>query len=105
MSGYSLTALQGELEELRKDRHAFGTAYDVMCQRVLDSSETEQPRSPALQTWSGTRAVVGSLEMAIHSIERTIIEYDALIQRVLSGEVPNLDAPRRLSLVKEDETQ
>lgn len=105
MSGYSLTALEVELEELRKDRFAFGSANDIMRQRILDSSEAEPSRSPELHTWSGTRAVVGSLEMAIHSIERTIVEYDALIQRVKSGEIPNTDAPRsRLTLVKESET-
>ena len=103
---YSLSALEAELAELRKDHRAFGSAYETMRQRMLESNEVQPPRTPELHTWSGSRAVVGSLEMAIHSIERTIIEYDALIQRVRSGEVRNSDLPTRpvLSLVKETDT-
>jgi hypothetical protein len=99
--GYSLSALEAEIAELRKDYQAFGKAYDLMRQRLLESNET--PRTPELHTWSGTRAVVGSLEMAIHAVERTILEYDALIQKVRLGELENTDVPTRpvLSLVKE----
>lgn len=102
-SGYSLSALEVEIGELRKDYLAFGGAYELIRQRVLESNEVQPARQPELHTWSGSRAVAGSLEMAIHSLERTILEYDALIQKVKSGEIPNTDAPRRpaLSLVKE----
>lgn len=100
-SGYSLSALELEIEELRKDFVVFANAYDALRARILESSEVQ--RQPDLHTWSGTRAVVGSLEMSIHAIERTIIEHDTLIQRVRSGELPNTDVPARpaLSLVKE----
>jgi hypothetical protein len=104
-SGFSLSALELELDELRKDLTAFGSAYAALCQRVQESNEVVPPRRPELHTWSGTRSVVGGLEMAIHSIERTIVEYGELINKVRSGEVSNLDAPARpiLSLVKESD--
>lgn len=101
--GYSLSGLELELAELRKDYVAFGAAYEAVRQRILASNEI--PRSPELHTWSGTRAVVGSLEMSIHSIERVILEYATLVQRVRGGELHNTDVPTRpvLSLVKEIE--
>ncbi len=103
--GYSLTALECEIAELRKDYLVFGGAYDSLCRRVLESSETQPLRNPELHTWSGSRAVIGALELATHSLERTILEYDALIQKVKSGEIPNTDVQTRpaLSLVKETE--
>lgn len=100
---YSLSALESEITELRKDYIAFNVAYDTLRARILESSETSPPRRPELHVWSGTRAVMGSLEMSIHAIERTILEYDKLIFRVRNGEVRNTDPPARpiLSLVKE----
>lgn len=104
-AGYSLSALEQELSELRRDYAAFGGAYDMLRKRLLDSSEAQPVRNPELHTWSGTRAVIGSLEMAIHAIERTIVECDELVRRVRSGQLPNTDNPARpvLSLVEEDD--
>lgn len=100
--GHSLSGLELEIAELRKDYVAFCTAYDLLCKRITESSETVPSRTPVLHTWSGTRAVIGSLEMSCHAIERTIIEYADVINKVKSGEIPNTDAPRPvLSLVKE----
>lgn len=89
MEGLSLSWLLREREELRRDRHAFGTALDVMRKRLLESSEA--PRKPLLHEWSGTRAVVGSLEMSLHAIERTIDEVDRYIFAIERGEVLNTD--------------
>src|SRR5580698_9791594 len=98
---YSLSALEKEREELRKDYRAFGNSYEILRARLLESSETVPVRHPELHTWSGTRAVMGSLEMSIHAIERTIIEYGELIRKVSSGEIENTDSvPPRLTLVK-----
>jgi len=99
---YSLSALEAEIAELRKDYTAFFGAYDLLRARLQESNEVQPPRAPELHTWSGSRAVIGSLEMSIHSLERTILEYDALIQRVRNGEIENSDPVRPvLSLVKE----
>lgn len=93
MSGFSLTWLQREREELRRDRHAFGSALDILKRRILESNEAEIPRQPLLHEWSGARASVGSLEMSLHAIERALDEVNNLISSIESGEVQDLDAP------------
>ncbi len=95
----SLRALEREKDELQKDYAAFLDSYEIIKRRVTDSSELEPPRQPLLHTWSGTRAVCGSLEMSLHAIERTILEYDALIQKVHAGEIENSDTPPKLTVL------
>ncbi len=103
--GYSLSALEYEVEELRNDLIAFTQAYDIMRKRVHESSELSTPRYPSLHTWSGTRAIMGAQEMAIHAIERTILEHIDLIEKIRMGELKNLDPARPvLSLVREIDT-
>jgi hypothetical protein len=91
MANYSLSWLKREKDELLKDRTAFASSLDILRKRVLESNETEVPRQPLLHEWSGARAVVGSLEMALHAIERTIEQMDDLIFSIESGQVPNKD--------------
>lgn len=95
MEGFSLSWLRREREELRRDRYAFAASLDVIKRRILDSNETELPRSPLLHEWSGTRAVVGSLEMALHAVERTLDEIDKLILSIEVGDMVDLDAPAK----------
>lgn len=91
--GWSLSFLSRELCELRKDRDAWTKALSVLKARILESNELEIPRRPILHEWSGTRAVIGSLEVTMHQIERTIEEVKELIRRIEDGELPNLDPP------------
>lgn len=93
MSGFSLSWLKREREELRRDRYAFASALDILQRRILESVDAEIPRRPLLHEWSGSRASVGSLEMSLHAIERTLGEVDNLILSIENGEVPDLDAP------------
>lgn len=93
--GLSLSALVTEREELRKDLEAFHKAYDIICARLLESNETPRQRRPLLHEWSGSRASCGSLELAIHAVERTIAETDMLILKIEDGEIPNIDPPER----------
>ena len=95
MSGYSLSWLKREIDELRRDRVALASALDIMKRRILESNELEIQRRPMLHEWSGTRAVVGSLELSLHSVERTIDEMASLILAIESGEVPDLDPPSK----------
>jgi hypothetical protein len=44
-----------------------------------------------LVTWSGTSAVMGSLELAIHAIERVVEDLRSIRQRIDAGVIPNLD--------------
>lgn len=93
MSAYSLSTLKLEREELQKDLHAFKKAYDAICGRMLESNETERPRRPLLHEWSGSRAVVGSLELAIHAIERTLQGTSEIIEGIENGDIENADKP------------
>jgi hypothetical protein len=92
---YSLSWLKREKEELLRDRTAFATALDTIKKRVLESNELEIPRQPLLHEWSGTRAVVGSLEMALNAVERTLDEMDNLIYAIESGAVKDADEGSR----------
>lgn len=92
-SGYSRTTLLREREELRKDLIAFTHAYDTLRARLIESNELKIPRRPLLHEWSGSRAVVGSLEMSIHAIERTLEETLEFLRRIDAGELPDTDPP------------
>ncbi len=94
MEAHSLSWLKLEREELRLDRYAFASALDHLQQRVLESNETNIPRRPLLHEWSGTRAAIGSLEMALHAIERTLSEIDRLIFAISNEEIINLDSTK-----------
>lgn len=93
MQSFSLSWLRREQDELRRDRNAFFESLSVLKRRIEESNETDVPRKPLLHEWSGTRAAVGSLEMALHAVERTLAEVDQLIVGIENGEVPDLDAP------------
>ncbi len=88
---YSRSTLVREKDELRKDLIAFSHAYETLRRRVLDSNELEIPRRPLLHEWSGTRAVIGSLEMAIHAIERTLAGTAEILRQIDRGEIHNTD--------------
>lgn len=93
MSGYSLSWLRLERDELEKDIQAFKEAYSIVCRRMTESNELPRPRRPLLHEWSGSRAVVGSMEMAVHAMERTLSDTVDLIALIENGEVQNTDKP------------
>lgn len=93
MSALSLSWLKREREELRRDRYAFASALDILTKRLTESNELEIPRRPLLHEWSGSRAVVGSLELALHAVERTLNEMDDMIHSIEEGKVVDADVP------------
>lgn len=93
MSSLSLRQLREELTELQLDREAFSKAYDIMKARIRESANTSRSQPPLFK-WSGTRAVVGSLELSIQQIERNISEYSEAVRLVESGHIQNLDQNR-----------
>ncbi len=98
MSGLSLSKLESDSIELQKDLLVFKKAYDTVRLRLLETAEYAPARFQALEKWSGTWACIGSLEMAIRSIEQQIAEVERHIHQVLSGEIPNLDSATKRSL-------
>lgn len=91
MQGYSLSWLLREQEELLRDRHAFALALDILRKRIMESNNTPIQRIPVLHEWSGTRASVGSLEMALHAVERTLDEVGQVILSIENGEAIDID--------------
>ena len=78
-----------ELEEHEQDLQAFAGAYDLVHRRV--QAVKDEGRLMKLVDWSGTAAVMGSLELATHAIERTIVELRGMLVRIDGGAIPNLD--------------
>ena len=78
-----------ELREHELDLKAFKKAYSCVHTRVREVKDESQMMK--LVEWSGTSAVMGSLEMSIHAIERVVGELRDLLLRIDRGVIPNLD--------------
>lgn len=87
--------LRAEVEEKQQDLAAFLSARDIIRARLAEVRDSTSALTP-LPNWSGTDAVLGSLDLAIHAMERTIEELSAFAQ-TLPEESP------RLRLVKDEE--
>lgn len=87
--GLSRSLVILELNEHQLDLVAFQEAYSCVHRRVQEVKDNG--RLMKLVGWSGTSAVMGSMEMAIHSIERVVDELKSILQRIDDGVIPNLD--------------
>lgn len=90
----SLSQVQEELDELRKDRTAFVRSYDIIRAR-LDASLNSARNQPPLHKWSGSRAVAGSLELAIAHLEKNIDEHAYAVRMIKEGSIDNSDTQRQ----------
>lgn len=94
-----------EISEKSKDLRAFYDAREIIRRRVLEVADSNSALTP-LPTWSGTDAVLGSMDLAIHSMERTIEELEDLMS---SAPVPSdresLRAVSYLRIVGEDDVE
>lgn len=86
----SMSLLLEELKELRADKVAFGQSYSIIRKR-LDASIQSSRNYPPLHKWSGSRAVTGSLEMALEQINRNIEEYSEAVRLIREGVIEDLD--------------
>jgi hypothetical protein len=87
--GISRRQVELELEEHEKDLSAFSSAYSLIHQRVVEVKD--EGRLMTLVNWSGTSAVMGSLELATHAMERTIEELRDILKRMDAGAIVNSD--------------
>lgn len=71
--------LKAEIEEKAKDLDVFVRARDLIRGRVQEVADSESPLTP-LPMWSGTDAVLGSLDLSIHAMERTLDELRVMFQ-------------------------
>jgi len=87
--GLSRRQVAEELEEHQQDLRAFNNAYQAVHARVQEVKD--EGRMMKLVNWSGTAAVMGSLEIAIHMIEGVISDLKSILQRIDDGVIENLD--------------
>lgn len=78
-----------ELREHQADLKAFQDAYGCIHRRV--QSVKDESQIMKLVNWSGTSAVMGSLEMSIHALERVVEELKDILFRIDEGVIPNTD--------------
>jgi hypothetical protein len=78
-----------ELREHQADLKAFQDAYGCIHRRVQEVKDDGQLMK--LVNWSGTSAVMGSLELSIHSIERVVEELKQLLFSIDSGLIADED--------------
>lgn len=88
-SGISRSFVELELSEHTKDLVAFKGAYSQIRARVVEVQD--EGRLMKLVNWSGTSAVMGSLELTIHAIERTVEELRDLLKRLDAGAIFDSD--------------
>lgn len=73
MIPFSREELEAELAEKTRDLEVFVEARDKIRMRVIELRDSKSRLTP-LPQWSGTDAVLGSLDLSIHAMERTIAE-------------------------------
>lgn len=72
--------IQAEIDEKSKDLAAFLQAREIVRMRVLEVKDSPSVFTP-LPTWSGTDAVLGSLDLSIHAMERTLRELHGYLKK------------------------
>jgi hypothetical protein len=82
----SIIELQAEIDEKSRDCQAFLAARNIIRSRLLEVKDSQSKLTP-LPYWSGTDAVLGSLDLAIHSMERTIQELKDLRDKLGSDRI------------------
>ena len=87
--GLSRRLVVVELQEHQADLKAFQDAYNCIHKRVQEVKDGGQILK--LVDWSGTAAVMGSLEMATHAIEHVVQELKQLLSRIDNGWLHNTD--------------
>jgi hypothetical protein len=80
--------IRAEIREKTTDLQVFVEARKLIRERVMEVSDSNSRLTP-LPYWSGTDAVLGSLDLCIHSMERTIEELRGILSR-LDEETPFL---------------
>jgi hypothetical protein len=81
---FNIPELRAELDEKSRDLDAFVRARDIVRHRVVEVRDSKSKLTP-LPDWSGTDAVLGSLDLAIHAMERTIEELKVLLQKAVES--------------------
>lgn len=87
--GLSRRLINEELADTKLDLKAFSAAYSCVHNRI--QGVKDEGRMLQIVNWSGTAAVMGTLELSIHALERTMEEMKVILRRIDNGVIPNLD--------------
>ena len=71
--------LEQEIAEKSADLEVFVRAREMIRARVLEVRDSKSPLTP-LPRWSGTEAVLGSLDLSINAMEGTLRELRVLLE-------------------------
>lgn len=87
MEGIDRDLLERQIAETSADLKAFMTARDIIRVRRQEVTDEPWPEAllPRLTEWTGTEGVLGSMDLAIHAMERTIEELKQLLQATKAG--------------------
>lgn len=78
----NIAEVRAEIEEKSLDLKAFVAAHEIIHRRVIEVKDSQTKLTP-LPYWSGTDAVLGSLDLAIHAIERTLEELNGVLRMAI----------------------
>lgn len=81
----SLKEIEEEIVEKRRDLAAFSEARAILMARLLQVMDVPSNLTP-LQSWSGTVAVLGSLDLSVSCIERTVAELTRMRDNLQAAE-------------------
>lgn len=76
----NVALLRAEIAEKSRDLEVFSECREKIRARVLEVKDSPSQLTP-LPVWSGTDAVLGSLDLSIHAMERTIEELRLLLKQ------------------------
>lgn len=82
---FTRAQLRAEVEEKERDLTSFRKAREIIRRRVMEVKDSPSPLTP-LPIWSGTDAVLGSLDLAIHAMERTLDELREMMRNLPEDE-------------------
>lgn len=71
--GMTRAELRAEISEKSKDLEVFVQARELIRNRVREVIDSTSQLTP-LPNWSGTDAILGTLDLCIHAMERTVDE-------------------------------
>ena len=69
--------LNAEIQEKEEDLRVFTEAFDLIYKRYIHSQDSMVSSIP-LHNWSGTHAVLNTMEVVIHHMERVLEEFKAM---------------------------
>lgn len=79
--------LDKEISEKVEDLEAFTKARDLLYQRVLYVQDHSTSNITPLHEWAGTHAIMNTLDVVIHNMERMLAELKAIVPQTIKPQL------------------